>query len=94
MSQSDADKHIAQAKAEERRAMAGAREQEMKALVQEMRARVVEAEAEVPKAIASALNSGKIGVMDYYNLQNLISDTRMRESISKIGKPEADDKAD
>ena len=94
MSQADADKNIAQAKAEERRAMAVAREQEMKALVQEMRARVVEAEAEVPKAIASALNSGKIGVMDYYNLQNLISDTRMRESISKIGKPEADDKAD
>ena len=94
MSQAEADKNIAQAKAEERRAMAVAKEQEMKALVQEMRARVVEAEAEVPRAMANALNSGKIGVMDYYNLQNLISDTRMRESISKIGKPEADDKAD
>jgi len=94
ISQAEADKNIAQAKAEERRAMAVAKEQEMKALVQEMRARVVEAEAEVPRAMANALNSGKIGVMDYYNLQNLISDTRMRESISKIGKPEADDKAD
>ncbi|HOQ06399.1 MAG TPA: flotillin-like protein FloA [Clostridiales bacterium] len=92
MSQAEADRNIAQAKAEERRAMAVAREQEMKALVQEMRARVVEAEAEVPKAMANALNSGKLGVMDYYNLQNLISDTRMRESISKINKNDADNK--
>ena len=87
-SQAEADKNIAQAKAEERRAMAVTKEQEMKALVQEMRARVVEAEAEVPKAMANALNSGKLGAMDYYNLQNLISDTCMRESISKISKPE------
>ena len=81
------DKNIAQAKAEERRAMAVAKEQEMKALVQEMRAKVVESEAEVPKAMAAALSSGKLGVMDYYNMQNIISDTNMRESISKINKP-------
>lgn len=92
ISQADADKNIAQAKAEERRAMAVAKEQEMKALVQEMRARVVEAEAEVPRAMANALNSGKLGVMDYYNMQNLLSDTRMRESISKIGKSEESEK--
>ena len=71
--------------------MAVAKEQEMKALVQEMRARVVEAEAEVPRAMANALNSGKLGAMDYYNLQNLVSDTKMRESISRINKAEADD---
>lgn len=94
ISQAEADKNIAQAKAEERRAMAVAKEQEMKALVQEMRARVVEAEAEVPRAMANALNSGKLGAMDYYNLQNLISDTRMRESISKIGMPEEEKSAD
>jgi len=84
--QAEADKRIAQAKAEERRAMAVAREQEMKAMVQEMRAKVVEAEAEIPKAIAEALRQGKLGVMDYYNMQNIISDTRMRESISGLGK--------
>ena len=86
--QAEADKNIAQAKAEERRAMAVAKEQEMKALVQEMRAKVVEAEAEVPKAMANALNSGKLGVMDYYGMQNVISDTQMRDSISKINKPD------
>ena len=80
--QAEADKRIAQAKAEERRAMAVAREQEMKAYVQEMQAKVVEAEAEVPKAMAAALREGKLGVMDYYNLQNVISDTRMREAIA------------
>ncbi len=80
--QAEADKRIAQAKAEERRAMAVAREQEMKAAVQEMRAKVVEAEAEVPRAMAAALREGKLGVMDYYNMQNVISDTRMRESIA------------
>jgi uncharacterized protein YqfA (UPF0365 family) len=85
-SQAEADKNIAQAKAEERRAMAVAKEQEMKAVVQEMRAKVVEAEAEVPNAIAQAFRNGKIGVMDYYNMQNLLSDTQMRESISKSGK--------
>lgn len=84
--QAEADKRIAQAKAEERRAMGIAREQEMKAAVQEMRAKVVEAEAEVPKALAEALRSGKMGVMDYYNLKNLTSDTDMRESISKMGR--------
>ena len=86
--QAEADKNIAQAKAEERRAMAVAKEQEMKALVQEMRAKVVESEAEVPKAMASALSSGKLGVMDYYNMQNMAADTQMRESISKINKPD------
>ncbi|MCX7772119.1 MAG: flotillin-like protein FloA [Clostridia bacterium] len=86
--QAEADKRIAQAKAEERRAMAVAKEQEMKASVQEMRAKVVEAEAEVPKAMAAALREGKMGVMDYYNLQNLIADTQMRTSISSAGKPE------
>lgn len=84
--QAEADKRIAQAKAEERRAMAVAREQEMKASVEEMRAKVVESEAEVPKAMADALREGKLGVMDYYNLQNLLADTGMRDSISKLGK--------
>jgi len=84
--QAEADKKIAQAKAEERRAMAIAREQEMKAMVQEMRAKVVEAESEIPKAIAAALREGKIGVMDYYNMQNIIADTQMRDSIANAGK--------
>ncbi|NLY43537.1 MAG: flotillin-like protein FloA [Clostridiaceae bacterium] len=83
--QAEADKRIAQAKAEERRAMAIAKEQEMRAAVQEMRAKVVEAEAEVPKAMAEALRQGKIGVMDYYTLQNIKADTEMRDSISRIG---------
>ena len=82
--QAEADKRIAQAKAEERRAMAVAREQEMIAAVQEMRAKVVEAEAEVPRAMADALRSGKLGVMDYYNMQNVIADTSMRRTISDI----------
>ncbi len=86
--QAEADKRIAQAKAEERRAMAVAREQEMKAAVVEMRAKVVEAEAEVPRAMAQALREGKLGVMDYYNMQNLISDTQMRGSIANTGKAE------
>ena len=84
--QAEADKKIAQAKAEERRAMAVANEQEMKAKTQEMRAKVVESEAEVPMAMAQALREGKLGVMDYYNMQNLISDTRMRESIAQEEK--------
>ena len=85
--QAEADKRIAQAKAEERRAMAVAREQEMVAAVQEMRAKVVEAEAEVPKAMAEAFRSGRLGVMDYYNMQNVIADTSMRNSIaSEDGK--------
>lgn len=82
--QAEADKRIAQAKAEERRAMAVAREQEMLAAVQEMRAKVVEAEAAVPEAMAEALRNGKLGVMDYYNLQNLQADTEMRDSIGKL----------
>lgn len=90
--QAEADKRIAQAKAEERRAMAVAKEQEMKAAVQEMRAKVVEAEAEVPKAMADALRQGRIGVMDYYQLQNIQADTLMRDSISKGTKPETVDK--
>ena len=81
--QAEADKRIAQAKAEERRAMAVAHEQEMKAAVQEMRAKVVEAEADIPRAMAEALRSGKLGVMDYYNMQNLISDTDMRKAIAR-----------
>ncbi|HOG01730.1 MAG TPA: flotillin-like protein FloA [Clostridia bacterium] len=86
--QAEADKRIAQAKAEERRAMAVAQEQENKADVQGMRARVIEAEAEVPKAIATAFREGKLGVMDYYNMQNVISDTRMRETIAGVGHSE------
>jgi uncharacterized protein YqfA (UPF0365 family) len=83
--QAEADKKIAQAKAEERRAMAVAKEQEMTAYVQEMQAKVVEAEARVPLAIADALREGKLGVMDYYNLQNIMSDTQMRSALSKLG---------
>ena len=82
--QAEADKRIAQARAEERRAMAVAIEQEMKAQVQEMRAKVVEAEAEVPKAMAAALREGKLGVMDYYNMMNVVSDTQMRSSIAGL----------
>jgi uncharacterized protein YqfA (UPF0365 family) len=82
--QAEADKQIAQARAEERRAMARAREQEMQAQVVEMRARVVEAEAEVPKAIAEAFRTGNLGVMDYYRMKNVVADTDMRDSISKM----------
>ncbi|MEK4874212.1 flotillin-like protein FloA [Bacillus sp. FSL W8-0102] len=82
--QAEADKQIAQAKAEERRAIAVATEQEMKAKVQEMRAKVVEAEAEVPLATAEALRKGNIGVLDYFNLRNIVADTGMRESIGKL----------
>lgn len=84
MEQADADKKIAQAKAEERRAMAVAKEQEMVADVQAMRAKVVEAESQVPIALATALKEGKMGVMDYYNMKNILADTDMRTSISKI----------
>lgn len=89
--QAEADKKIAQAKAEERRAMAVAQEQEMKAKVQEMRAKVVEAEAEVPRAMAQALKSGNIGVMDYMNIKNISADTDMRGSIGKITGEKKDD---
>ncbi len=88
--QAEADKRIAQAKAEERRAMAVAREQEMKASVEEMRAKVVEAEAQVPLALSDALRDGNLGVMDYYNMQNLMADTTMRSKISKMGLNEED----
>ena len=81
--QAEADKNIAQAKAEERRAMAVAREQEM-------RAYVVEAEAEVPKAIAQALREGHLGVMDYYRLENVKADTRMREALGGGGSVSVD----
>lgn len=86
MDQANADKNIAQAKAEERRAMAVATEQEMKAKAQEARAEVIQAEAEVPKALAQALRDGHMGFMDFYRLQNLKGDTAMRENFSKLGK--------
>jgi uncharacterized protein YqfA (UPF0365 family) len=82
MDQANADKNIAQAKAEERRAMAVALEQEMKAKAQEARANVIQAEAEVPKAIAEAFRSGNLGIMDYYKFENIKADTKMRESLS------------
>ena len=82
--QAEADKQIAQARAEERRAMAYAREQEMRAQVIEMQSRVVEAEAEVPRAMAEAFRSGNMGIMDYYKMKNVMADTDMRDSISKI----------
>jgi uncharacterized protein YqfA (UPF0365 family) len=82
MDQANADKNIAQAKAEERRAMAVAREQEMKAKAQEARANVIQAEAEIPKAIAEAFRTGNLGIMDYYKFENIKADTKMRESIS------------
>jgi len=91
--QAQADKNIAQAKAEERRAMAVANEQEMIARVQEMKAKVVEAEAEVPQAMSEALRSGNLGIMDYMNYRNIQADTAMRDSISKVSsdKPETNE---
>jgi len=83
MDQADADKNIAQARAEERRAMAVALEQEMKAKAQEARAKVIEAEAQVPLAMAEAFRSGNLGVMDYYRMKNIQADTDMRENIAK-----------
>lgn len=83
MDQAYADKNIAQARAEERRAMAIAVEQEMKAKAQEMRAKVIEAEAEVPLAMSEAFKMGNLGIMDYYRMQNIKADTEMRESIAK-----------
>ena len=89
MDQAQADKNIAQAKAEERRAMAIALEQEMKAKAQEARAKVIEAEAEVPRAMAEAFRSVNLGIMDYYKMKNVEADTAMRESIAKpSSKPE------
>lgn len=83
MDQAQADKNIAQAKAEERRAMAVALEQEMKAKAEEARAKVIEAEAQVPQAMAEAFRSGNLGIMDYYKMKNIEADTNMRESIAK-----------
>lgn len=83
--QAMADKNIAQAKAEERRAMAVAAEQEMKAKAQEARANVIQAEAEIPKALADAFRNGNLGIMDYYRMENVKADTNMRDAIS--GKP-------
>jgi uncharacterized protein YqfA (UPF0365 family) len=79
--QAEADMRTAEAKAQERKSMAMAREQEMKALAQEMKAKVIEAEADIPRALSEALRSGKMGFMDYYNIQNLQADTTMRQSI-------------
>lgn len=81
--QANADLKVARAKAEERRAMAVAKQQENKAIIEAMRAKVVEAESEVPKAIAQAFRDGKLGVMDYYNMKNVMADTDMRETIAK-----------
>lgn len=87
MDQAQADKNIAQAKAEERRAMAIALEQEMKAKAEEARAKVIEAEAEVPKAMAEAFRNGNLGIMDYYKMKNIQADTSMRETIATPGGP-------
>ena len=87
MDQAQADKNIAQARAEERRAMAVASEQEMKAKAQEARAKVIEAESEIPKAMAEAFRSGNLGIMDYYKMKNIQADTDMREHISKPSTP-------
>ncbi|MCO6495880.1 MAG: flotillin-like protein FloA [Bacteroidetes bacterium] len=86
MDQAEADKNIAQAKAEERRAMAVASEQEMRAKAQEARANVIQAEAEVPKAMAEAFRNGNLGIMDYYKMKNIMADTEMRDSIAKPNK--------
>lgn len=86
--QAEADKQVAQARAESRRAIAVAAEQEMKARVEEMRAKLVEAEARIPEAMAQAFRDGNLGVMDYYQLRNVAADTSMRDSISKATEPE------
>jgi uncharacterized protein YqfA (UPF0365 family) len=88
----EADKKIAQAKAEERRAMAVATEQEMKAKTQEMRAKVVEAEAQVPLAISDSFRSGNLGVMDYYRMKNIMADTTMRETLGGPSGTKSGDK--
>ena len=86
MDQANADKNIAQARAEEKRAMAVALEQEMKAKAQEARAKVIEAEAQIPLAMAEAFRSGNMGIMDYYKFRNIQADTEMRENIAKPQK--------
>ena len=90
----EADKIIAQAKAEERRAMAFAAEQEMRARVEAMRAKVVEAEAEVPLAMAEAFRKGQLGIMDYYRMKNIMADTEMRSAISGTESGETDKKTE
>jgi uncharacterized protein YqfA (UPF0365 family) len=88
MDQAEADKNIAQAKAEERRSMAIALEQEMKAKAQEMKAKVIEAEAKIPLAIAEAFRNGNLGVMDFMKYKNIMADTSMRDSIAGDNKKE------
>jgi uncharacterized protein YqfA (UPF0365 family) len=83
----EADKQVAQAQAESRRAMAVASEQEMRARVEEMRAKLVESESQVPQAMAEALRAGRLGVLDYYQLKNTVADTEMRQSIGRSGEP-------
>ncbi|MCD4735570.1 MAG: flotillin-like FloA family protein, partial [Bacteroidales bacterium] len=94
MDQANADKNIAQAKAEERRAMAVATEQEMKAKAQEARAKVIEAEVEVPLAIADAFRNGNLGIMDYYRYKNIQADTKMRDSIGEPPSTQSGDISD
>jgi uncharacterized protein YqfA (UPF0365 family) len=89
--QAEADKQVAQARAEGRRALAVAAEQEMRAKVEEMRARFVEAEAKIPQAMADALKAGNLGVMDYYNIRNVAADTEMRDAIGKATSGSDDD---
>lgn len=89
--QAEADKRIAQARAEERRAMAVAKEQEMKAYTQEIQAKVVEEQAKVPAALADALANGRLGVMDYYRMNNINADTEMRKTIAEVS-PQAQEK--
>ena len=89
--QAEADKKVAQARAESRRAMAVAAEQEMLAKVQDMKAKLIEAEAQVPKAMAQAFRDGNLGIMDYYKMKNIQSDTDMRTSISKVDKKDRKD---
>ena len=89
--QAEADKKVAQARAESRRAMAVAAEQEMLAKVQDMKAKVIEAEAQIPKAMAQAFQEGNLGIMDYYKMQNIQSDTDMRTSISDVDKKDKKD---
>ena len=92
--QAEADLRVAQAKAETRRAMAVAEEQEMTARTQEMKAKVVEAESEVPKAMAHAFNEGNMGIMDYYKMENIKSDTTMRDSIADTSSDTVSEKED
>jgi uncharacterized protein YqfA (UPF0365 family) len=92
MDQANADKNIAQAKAEERRAMAVALEQEMKAKAQEARANVIQAEVEIPLAMADAFRAGNLGIMDYYKFKNIQADTQMRESIADPSQTRTKDK--